>query len=349
MQQRRGLYAGVDIPEFYELVEALFKPREAEVNNALTTRPTTAADVAEQMQRDPEEVTATLESMADRGLCATFVQDGTRYYRGVPFMPGIFEYQFMPGGRSRRDRDLARLIHRYKQAWEEHAGPQRITFPLTRVIPVDRTIAAGNTVHTYDQVATYIDKYDTIGVGTCYCRHAALLRDEDVHDLPMEVCLWFGKAAEHAIERLNGRRLSKEEARAILDRTEAAGLVHMSRNTTDEIDFLCSCDRWHCEVITQVLKQPKPGWAFNSGYRPLFDDQLCVACETCLERCPAEALAMGPEEVPQVDLERCFGCGLCASGCSEGAVAMEPKPEYPPPPRNVREFIAGLKAASGKQ
>ena len=35
MKNRRGAYAGMDIPEFYELVEALFTPDEAEVNNAL--------------------------------------------------------------------------------------------------------------------------------------------------------------------------------------------------------------------------------------------------------------------------------------------------------------------------
>ena len=33
MKNRRGPYTGVDIPEFYELVEELFTPQEAEVNN----------------------------------------------------------------------------------------------------------------------------------------------------------------------------------------------------------------------------------------------------------------------------------------------------------------------------
>ncbi len=38
MKSRRGAYAGMDIPEFYEMVEALFAPEEAEVNNVLTTK-----------------------------------------------------------------------------------------------------------------------------------------------------------------------------------------------------------------------------------------------------------------------------------------------------------------------
>ena len=75
-----------------------------------------------------------------------------------------------------------------------------------RDITVDRTIDAGNTVHTYDQVSNYIDKNDTIAVGTCYCRHAAKLVGEDTHDMPMDVCMWFGNMAVYAIERLDAAR-----------------------------------------------------------------------------------------------------------------------------------------------
>jgi len=35
MTKRGGSYAGMDIPEFYALVQELFTPDEAELNNAL--------------------------------------------------------------------------------------------------------------------------------------------------------------------------------------------------------------------------------------------------------------------------------------------------------------------------
>jgi hypothetical protein len=91
-------------------------------------------------------------------------------------------------------------------------GKTKMTFPFTRVITVDKTIDAGNVIHTYDQVATYIEKYDSIGLGTCYCRHAAALRDEDTHGMPMNVCMWFGTMAEYAIERLGAKKIGREEA-----------------------------------------------------------------------------------------------------------------------------------------
>ena len=345
MQSRRGPYAGLDIPEFFDLVEELFTTEEAEVNNVLSKTPETIEEIASRSNLDANGLRHILETMADKGLCATFIRDGQRVYQGLPFMPGIFEYQFIAGHDSARHCRLAQLIHDYKQAYETAKGVPSISFPVTRVIPVNKTIDAGNQIHTYDQVATYIRKYDSIGVGTCYCRHAAKLRGEDIHDMPMEVCMWFGHAAEYMIERIGGKKATKEEAQALLDQSEKAGLIHMSRNTTEDIEFICNCDRWHCEVVTHVLKQPKPGWVFNSGYQPRFDPALCTACETCIDRCPPEALAMGEHQLPTVAMDRCFGCAVCATGCPEEAIRMEAKPEWPSPPKNVKELAAAIKAS----
>ena len=136
--------------------------------------------------------------------------------------------------------------------------------------------------------------------------------------------------------------------RVLLDATEEAGLVHMSRNTTEDIDFLCNCDRWHCEVVSSVLKQPKPGWVFNSGFQPTFDPERCTSCEICLDRCPATALTMGEAGLPQVNLDRCFGCAVCATGCPEKAIQMTAKPGFPTPPRDTAELVSALKSNTAK-
>ncbi|MGD9136739.1 MAG: 4Fe-4S binding protein [Desulfobacterales bacterium] len=345
MKTRRGPYTGIDIPEFYDLVQELFNPEEAAVNNAMSRKPATAGEIAKAMGKPEDEISATLETMADRGLTKTFFKDGVRYFQGEIFMPGIFEYQFMSGGTTEREKKIARLIHTYKKAFNAAKGEVKMTFPTSRVITVDRTIDAGNTVHTYDQVSTYIDKNDTIAVGTCYCRHTAKLMGEDTHDMPLDVCMWFGNMAAYAIERLNARQMTKQEAMQVLDHSESAGLVHMSRNTTENIDFICNCDRWHCDVISSVLKQSKPAIFFNSGFQPQFDPDLCTACETCIERCPPEALTMGDNDVPQVNLDRCFGCAVCATGCPSEAISMVAKSDFPVPPKDPRELVTALKAS----
>ena len=49
MKNRRGAYTGIEIPEFYTLVQELFTPEEAEVNNVMSKKPSTAKDIAGDM------------------------------------------------------------------------------------------------------------------------------------------------------------------------------------------------------------------------------------------------------------------------------------------------------------
>ena len=67
----------------------------------------------------------------------------------------------------------------------------------------------------------------------------------------------FGDSAQFAVERLGAKRITKEEAMAVLKRSEEAGLIHMSQNTADGIGFICNCDRWHCGVVEMALSAPQ--------------------------------------------------------------------------------------------
>ncbi len=97
MKKRGGGYAGMDIPEFYEMVEEIFTPEETEVNNVMPRGPFTAKDMAKQMGRDAAEIEEILETMANKGTCMATNKDGTQFYQSARFMPGIFEFQFMSG------------------------------------------------------------------------------------------------------------------------------------------------------------------------------------------------------------------------------------------------------------
>ena len=68
MKKRGGRWSGMDIPEFYEMVEELFTPEEAEVNNAFPNEPVTAKDIATKMGRNEEEIEKILESMTGSDL-----------------------------------------------------------------------------------------------------------------------------------------------------------------------------------------------------------------------------------------------------------------------------------------
>jgi Pyruvate/2-oxoacid:ferredoxin oxidoreductase delta subunit len=334
-------FGGMDIPEFYRVAKALFTPEEAEINNAMPQGSFSAEDLAKTMGGDVTELEMKLKQMADKGLCNTFVKGDQRLFRAAPFVPGIFEFVFMSGGTTDREKELARLIKEYKDAWEARQ-PLVIPYPMQRVITVDETIESGNQVHTYDQVKTYIEQNDDIAAAYCYCRHAAALRGEDTHGMPMQTCFTFGRAAQFTAECLGSKKLTKEEAFKLLDECEEAGLVHMTHNTTDGITYLCNCDKWHCFAIKICLKQDRPSAVFNSGFEPKFDPDKCTACETCIDRCPADALAMGDEDVPVVDLNVCFGCAVCATGCDENTISMVAKAGHIPPPKDNNELMQAM-------
>src|SRR5574340_1180386 len=86
MKSRGGPYAGLDIPEFFALVEKLFDPEEAEINNALPRKPVPVEEIVAGTGRSPAGALKILERMAARGLCGVSKSSGDVLYRGLPFM-----------------------------------------------------------------------------------------------------------------------------------------------------------------------------------------------------------------------------------------------------------------------
>jgi Pyruvate/2-oxoacid:ferredoxin oxidoreductase delta subunit len=345
LAKRGGTYPGMDIPEFYDLTRELFTPEEAAAYLAIPPGYHPPETVAESLGKSPDETAILLEEMAGKGLCTAGRMGDTTFYGAPAFVPGIFEFQFMRGTTTEKDKKLAKLIHAYKAAVKTKRGPQKISFPVNRVIPVNQKIKAGNTVHTYDQVKTFIDKYEPLAVSTCFCRHEGKLIDEnDDCGKPDEVCMQFGMGAQFVIDRKMGRQIDKAEALQILEKSEEAGLVHASLNR-QEIDFLCNCCACHCMILQTALEQSKPGVMLNSGFMPEWDADRCTACETCIERCPTDALALGEEDVPVVNLDDCIGCGVCASGCPEEAIGLVERSGIAVPPMDQKELRAAIKAS----
>ncbi|MCL6638943.1 MAG: 4Fe-4S binding protein [Firmicutes bacterium] len=47
----------------------------------------------------------------------------------------------------------------------------------------------------------------------------------------------------------------------------------------------------------------------------------CVACGTCMESCPNEAIIEG--DPYSIDMEKCENCGTCIEACPTGAIIEE--------------------------
>ena len=52
----------------------------------------------------------------------------------------------------------------------------------------------------------------------------------------------------------------------------------------------------------------------------------CVACGTCENACPREAIRVKNGVRAVVTPERCVGCGICAKECPATAIRVEARP-----------------------
>jgi Na+-translocating ferredoxin:NAD+ oxidoreductase RNF subunit RnfB len=86
-----------------------------------------------------------------------------------------------------------------------------------------------------------------------------------------------------------------------------------------------------------------------SNYYAQVDEALCTGCETCLERCQMEAMAVDERMLATVDRDRCIGCGLCVTTCPTEAIRLEKKDTdaYQVPPETTFEQMMGMARKRG--
>jgi NAD-dependent dihydropyrimidine dehydrogenase PreA subunit len=337
-----GVIPAMPVPEMVELFEELFTREEAAVACKIPPGAHSLRDLAEELGTSSDSIKPLLESMADKGIVLTRKKDGQILYRLMPILPGIFEFQFMRGTDTERDRRLARLFKNYldlasPMVTQTIAAVRDVT-PFTRIIPVEKTIQTAQKVYTFDQLSRYIDSADAIAVGHCYCRHQAYLLGEAMCDAPKESCMNFGPGAQYTSERGITRLITREEAHEVLRSCEEKGLVHLSSNTSEFLEYLCNCCGCHCDVLRKIKDTASPVWAATSGYFAVVEEDLCEGCESCMSVCQLDAVSMNDADKAVVDDALCIGCGACAYLCPEEAISMTPHKDVPTPPGTARDL-----------
>jgi Pyruvate/2-oxoacid:ferredoxin oxidoreductase delta subunit len=279
--------------------------------------PATIGEIAEKAGLPLEKAEQMVRPLFEKGLLFKSKKPGEpRYYRLRNFIQFHDGTVLTPG-----------ISREYLDKWKEFEAVEMPAYrekmlevgmqPFMRVIPVNVTVTPGAQVMFYDDVTQMIDQAREIAVTNCSCRTI-----HEVPGVPREVCIQLDKAADYALDRGTGRRLSKEEAVELLKMCEEKGLVHTVLNQQDLGYMICNCDSEVCENWPDK-NRPKLFTA-PSRFIAEVDAETCVSCETCLERCFFDAIAMeGEEGTALVDEERCMGCGLCRVTCPEGAITMK--------------------------
>ncbi|RJQ68225.1 MAG: 4Fe-4S ferredoxin [Desulfobacteraceae bacterium] len=315
-----------------KILQRLFTEEEAALFLELTMMLEAPAAVAERTGRDPETTALLLERMACKGLLFRKRAAHQNAYAAVPFVIGAYEFQL-----KNMDRGLAEMMETYFDEGLLDFRPGKNIIPL-RTIPVQRSVQAVHQVAPYAQAREIIKSKEVIAVSDCICRIQQKLIDKGC-TRPVEVCLSFGSHADYYVENKLGRYINQEEALAVLDAAEKAGLVNQPANMINP-GGMCNCCGDCCGVLRTLGKLPKPAESVYNDFGAKVNTADCTACEICLERCQMGAVSIR-EDVAVVNKDRCIGCGLCVTTCPGGAIEMVLKPESEciKPPANGRKLM----------
>ena len=326
---------------------------ELDLIYAFREKPSQTADqLVESSGFATEKVEQLATSLAQKGLVFNQPSSaGVMIYRLLPLMlVGVMEYKFMVElTGSQEEKDLARLFEKLLAELREQIqnnydtlSPLFNTAPAVdrtvptwtteagkpiKIIPVDRALEAPEEFILPSQtVEDIINKFDDIAVGYCFCRQRrGLLGDPCSTDAPTLNCFTFGKSARHTAAQGFAKKITKEEARQIMNKAENAGLIHKafhpgSRESSPETS-ICNCCKDCCDTLELWRSGTLP--LINSTYHlSVIDEAACTGCGTCVERCPTDAIVLNSEDVAQRDERACLGCGVCSHFCPEEAISM---------------------------
>jgi NAD-dependent dihydropyrimidine dehydrogenase PreA subunit len=352
-----GVCPVVKCTELYALLEHLFTPEEAEIGAKMPLNPISAEALAREIGRNPQDVEKLLEAMADKGMVITagaifgvVVEEGEgRQYILIPLMPGSIELQMVRNVVDDRSKEFARVLKGYFAALsrlKEAGTPAAIpTASLSRVAVAEDAIPAEAEILPYDRVSKYVADSGWISLMTCGCKNVGKLLGHPC-DKPSDVCMGFhsGPVPDGFAESGLGRLLSKEEALKTLDRTEKAGLVHIITNISEGVVYCCNCCMDHCLTL-RALKSPVMfAGPAPSSFIMVVDEDKCMGCGDCIDRCQFEALSM-QDDIVVKDADSCFGCGVCVSVCPTSALRMELREQRPTPCKDYGELIQMMAAS----
>ena len=336
----------------FRILKELFTEQEARLVSRLPFRYFTVETAAKIWKKSLPEAEALLNTLADKGLILDFKSDRERKFILAPTMAGFFEFSLMRTDGRFDARLLSELYHQYINVEPDFVHVLHIDPPVDRTFIHEDQIPeeAYSEVLDHERVSNVIDTASCISVGRCYCRHK-MEHLGKACDNPQEVCLTFNGTARSLVDHGIAREISKDQAREIIRRVEALGLVHIGDNVRNEVAWICNCCSCCCEAL---LAYKRLGYVRNihTNFEAAIQPELCIACGKCLQKCPVDAIHEQTDaaggKVFTVDLDRCIGCGVCSRFCPTGAIHMNRRAEMNHTPKDGFERMIRSAIDTGK-
>lgn len=302
------------------ILEILFVGED--VIEAVAALPGTAAEVAEKTGMPEKKVMEILTKLLTDGSIIVNFSNFQSFKR----FPSLIFFRDSSVHSENTNQELFELWD--KLALKESSNmiemfKERNVPATMRVITVEKTVEAQNTVLDVDSARKIFKEANVISAAPCVCRLVAKKNGRG-HDCPAPeeaVCMQTNMFASGILARAVGEKLTTEEALRRVGIAEDAGLVHMVRNNVARDMFMCNCCSCCCTGFDFFAKLDFPGVFAPSRFRLKVDVDACTGCGECEPRCQFKAITV--DDVISLEVDKCYGCGNCALACPEEALALE--------------------------
>ncbi|MBA4367824.1 MAG: hypothetical protein C0403_09320 [Desulfobacterium sp.] len=319
-----------------QLVQTIMDEKEAEFIQ-IFTKALNHDEISQKSHLEPTRLNDMLNGLMTKGVITGIPSksSGEVIYRLMPPIPGLFEFTLMRGETGAKEKKLANLFHQlfgelsnmvqgnYDLAMEMFKTAR----PITRVVPIHQQIDQKiDNIIPHEDIFQIIDKFDTIAVAYCYCRHEReLLGHACQVTQEKENCLFFGQTARFVVDYKFGRLISKDQAHAIIEKAKTDGLVHKSFHIRQDIEkdefAICNCCKCCCGTFQLYYNGASPMHTYTS-FLAQCDKDACTGCGLCEEKCPMEAIFL-QDETACVHEVKCIGCGVCVEHCPVEAIQLK--------------------------
>jgi len=320
----------------------LFKPEEGELLLEFL-KPATCAQVAKRLNMDEKILAEKLADLKRRRLL---------FHKNDEYLFHMAMHGFFARIAKAKDEDIP---EGFWKAWDDFM-PEVEQKMITRSIRVAQKVPVGGAMSRIIPARLALEsnpnikledilpeedihamlrekaKKEIVAVSHCDCRVRAHRCDK-----PVLNCFEFGKYAEFNLNQSSSLKVvSVEEAIAISDEAERAGLLKSGGISQKNGGVLCHCCDCCCNVMGATIRNGVVHQLRNpSRYRASVDSESCIGCQTCVERCFFGAVEMrkvpGSKKLKAfINEEKCMGCGLCVLGCEQKAIIFNlvKPPEY---------------------
>ena len=336
----------------FQILEILFSEQEAELVSVLPIKPFTVKTAVKRWKKSEKETKKILDILADKGLLLDMFDGKKQTYIIPPTMAGFFEFSLMRTDGKFNRKVLSELFHQYINIESDFLNEVLALDPsIARVLVQEPSLQVKHQseILDYERASKIIETATCITVGICYCRHKMEHKGLACNN-PQDVCLTFNTAAESLAKHGIAKKISKAEARKILDKCIGLGLVQIGDNVQNKVSWICNCCSCCCEAI---LAYKRLGCNMNvqTNFYPEVNHDTCTNCGVCVKKCPVDAITIKKkkgEDITVVDLNRCFGCGVCTRFCAKKNVVMKRRKETAFVPKDSFERFVMTAINEGK-